>query len=106
MRTAIGSRRETIRSVDEHAAQHRKVVKARGNRSPGRVVRIDLGDDRCAYGRQLSGVSVEFYDRVSKTGEAVDLLDVVASPVAFPVGQLRSTVTCQARGRSSAYSGL
>jgi Immunity protein 26 len=85
MRTAAGSRCETIRNVDEHAAQHRKVMKARENRAPGRVVRIDLGDGRCAYGRQLLGPSVEFYNRVGKTGEAVDLLDVVASPVAFTI---------------------
>jgi hypothetical protein len=52
-------------------------------------VRIDLGDGRCAYGRQLSGVSVEFYDRVGKTGEAVDPLDVVASPVAFTVAVMK-----------------
>jgi hypothetical protein len=60
-------------------------MKARENRAPGRVVRIDLGDGRCAYGRQLQGPSVEFYDCAGTTGEAVDLLDVVGSPVAFTI---------------------
>jgi hypothetical protein len=71
--------------VDEHAAQRRKIIKARENRAPGRVVRIDLGEGRCAYGRQLLGPSVEFYNRLGKTCETVDLLDVVASPIAFTI---------------------
>jgi hypothetical protein len=71
--------------VDERPARYRKIVKARENRAPGRVVRIDLGDRRCAYGRQLLGPSVEFYDRLGTAGEAVDLLDVVSWPVAFTI---------------------
>jgi len=71
--------------VDEHVANHRKVVKSRDNSAPGRVARIDLGDGRCAYGRRLLGPSVEFYDLAGKPGEAVDLLEVVASPVAFTI---------------------
>lgn len=63
----------------------RKVVKARANRAPGRVVRIDLGDGRCAYGRQLTGVIVEFYDRVGAAGEVVDLLELVVAPVVFRI---------------------
>lgn len=69
--------------MQERATRQRQVVKARKNRAPGRVVRIDLGDGRCAYGRQLLGASVEFYDRSGKAGEKADLLDVVAWPVAF-----------------------
>ena len=71
--------------MDEHPAEQRKVIKARVNGAPGRVVRIDLGDGRCAYGRRLSGPNVEFYDLVGKPGEAVDLLEVVVSPVAFTI---------------------
>jgi hypothetical protein len=71
--------------VDEHAEQHRAVVKARVNSAPGRVVRIDLGDGRCAYGWRLLGPNVEFYDLVGKRGETVDLLQVVAAPVAFTI---------------------
>lgn len=69
----------------DDAVQHRKVEKAARARTPGRVVRIDLGDGRCAYGRRLNGPSVEFYDRVDAYGESVDLLDLVASRVAFTV---------------------
>lgn len=63
----------------------RKVVKARANRAPGRVVRINLGDGRCGYGRQLNNPTVEFYDRVGKPGEAIDLIDLVSAPVAFTI---------------------
>ncbi|MFH5230226.1 immunity 26/phosphotriesterase HocA family protein [Antrihabitans spumae] len=63
----------------------RNVVKARANRAAGRVVRIDLDDRRCAYGRQLTGVSVEFYNRVGTPGEPVDLLELVDTPIAFTV---------------------
>ncbi len=49
------------------------------------MVRIDLGDGRCAYGRRLNDPSVEFYDRADAYGEAADLLDLVASRVAFTV---------------------
>jgi hypothetical protein len=42
------------------------------------VVRIDLGDGRCGYGRQLTGPTVEFYDRSGDPTEPVDLLDLVA----------------------------
>ncbi|MGC7102697.1 Imm26 family immunity protein [Amycolatopsis lurida] len=66
-------------------ADSRGVEKSRRNRCPGRVVRIDLGDGTCAYGRQLLGVRVEFYDRVSQPGQTVDLLDVVRGSVAFTV---------------------
>lgn len=72
--------------MDQHPAQHRPIVKARENRAPGRALRIDPGDDRCAYGRQLLGPSVEFYNRLGTTNEAVDPLDVVASPIAFTGG--------------------
>jgi hypothetical protein len=82
-------RRETIRNMDEPAQHRRKIMKARENRAAGRVVRIDLGDGRCAYGRQLLGPSVEFYDRLGKMGEAVDLLDVVASPVIFTISVMK-----------------
>jgi len=75
---------ERIRDV-EPVARQRQIVKARKNRAPGRVVRIDLGDGRRAYGRQLPGASVEFYDHLGKAGERVGLLDVVAWPVAFTV---------------------
>ena len=71
--------------MEEHAARHRKITKSRENRAPGRVVRIDLGENRYAYGRQLLGPSVEFYDRLGTAGENVNLLDVVASPVAFTI---------------------
>ena len=63
----------------------RKVAKARANRAAGRVVRIDLGDGRCAYGRQLTGVVVEFFDRVGLVGEPIDLLELVTTPVAFTI---------------------
>jgi hypothetical protein len=69
----------------EPGARQRQIVKARKNRAPGRAVRIDLGDGRRAYGRQLLGASVEFYDRPGKEGEKADLLDVVAWPVAFTI---------------------
>ena len=70
-------------------AQRRRIVKARANRAPGRVVRIDLGEGRCAYGRQLLDPNVEFYDRAGTTGEDVDLLEVVASPVAFTISVMK-----------------
>jgi hypothetical protein len=56
------------------------------------VVRIDLGDNRCAYGRQLLGSNVEFYDRcgTATDSETVDLLDVVVVPVAFTVWVMNS----------------
>ena len=69
----------------DDAVQRRKVERVARARTPGRVVRIDLGDGRCAYGRRLNGPSVEFYDRVDAYGESVDLLDLVASRVAFTV---------------------
>lgn len=68
----------------------RKVAKARASRASGRVVRIDLGDGRCGYGRQLSGVIVEFYDRVGVEGEVTDLLELVAEPVAFRIWVMSS----------------
>ena len=81
---------ESISRVGEGSARDRKVVKARESRAPGRVVRIDLGAGRSAYGRQLLGSNVEFYDRLGTTGEAVDLLEVVASPVAFTIWVMNS----------------
>ncbi|MGW2564181.1 Imm26 family immunity protein [Streptomyces sp. NPDC001514] len=70
----------------EHGASgHRQITKARANRAPGRVVRIDLGDGRCAFGRQLTDVCVEFYDLVGRPGAPVDLIEIVAAPVAFKV---------------------
>ncbi|UUN26687.1 immunity 26/phosphotriesterase HocA family protein [Streptomyces sp. FIT100] len=48
-------------------------------------MRIDLGEDRCAFGRQLTGVCVEFYDLVGRSGAPVDLIEIVAAPVAFKV---------------------
>ncbi|MGW1885615.1 Imm26 family immunity protein [Streptomyces sp. NPDC001970] len=70
----------------EHGASgHRKITEARANRAPGRVVRIDLDDGRCAFGRQLTGVCVEFYDLAGRPGAPVDLIEIVAAPVAFKV---------------------
>src|SRR2546421_321127 len=69
--------------MEAHAAEGRRVEKSRRSRCPGRVVRIDLGDGTCAYGRQLLSVQVEFYDRAGQLGETVDPLDVVRTPVAF-----------------------
>ncbi|MEU8388141.1 Imm26 family immunity protein [Micromonospora sp. NPDC048842] len=46
-------------------------------------MRIDLGDGRWAYGRQLWSINAEFYDHVDATGQAADLLELVAKPVAF-----------------------
>ncbi|MFJ6633955.1 Imm26 family immunity protein [Streptomyces sp. NPDC091376] len=71
--------------MEQGASGRRKISKARANRAPGRVVRIDLGDGRCAFGRQLTDVCVEFYDLVGKPGAPVDLIEVVAAPVAFKV---------------------
>lgn len=71
--------------VNQHGSDERKIFKARAGRTPGRVVRIGLGGGRCAYGRQLTGVSVEFYDRIGEPGEPVDLLEIVAAPVAFRI---------------------
>ena len=53
-------------------------------------MRVDLGSGRCAYGRQVLGPNVEFYDRLGATVETVDLLDVVASPVAFTIWVMKS----------------
>jgi immunity protein 26 of polymorphic toxin system len=72
--------------MNEHSASDdRKVVKARANRAPGRVVRIDLGKGRCAYGRALNKPTVEFYDRPGKTEEVVDLIELVSAPVIFRI---------------------
>lgn len=49
------------------------------------MVRIDLGDGRCGYGRQLTGPTVEFYDRPGDPVEPVDLLDLATGPVAFRI---------------------
>lgn len=84
MRAEAARRCEIIRNV-EPVARERQIVKARKNRAPGRVVGIDLGDGRRAYGRQLLGASVEFYDHLGKAGEKAHLLDVVAWPAAFTI---------------------
>lgn len=73
------------RRVGGQAVGGRSVEKSRRSRYPGRVVRIDLGDGTCAYGRQLLGVRVEFYHRIGSPDEPIDLLEVVATPVAFAV---------------------
>ncbi|MBL1082071.1 immunity 26/phosphotriesterase HocA family protein [Streptomyces actinomycinicus] len=71
--------------MQQPAAGPRKVTKARASRAPGRVARIDLGDGRCAFGRQLTGLCVEFYDLVGRPGAPVDLIEIVAAPVAFKI---------------------
>lgn len=71
--------------MNRHGPDGRKIIEARAGRTPGRVVRIGLGDGRCAYGRQLTGVTVEFYDRIGEPGEPVDLIEIVAAPVAFRI---------------------
>lgn len=71
--------------MSEHAAPPPAVGKARRNRAPGRVVRVPLDEGRCGYGRQLLGSNVEFYDRLGSPGEAVDLLELVATPRLFTV---------------------
>jgi hypothetical protein len=76
--------------MDGQATGGRRVEKSRVNRCPGRVIRIDLGDGMCAYGRQLLSVQVEFYDRVGQPDETVDLLDLVQAPVAFSVGVMNT----------------
>jgi len=73
-------------------ADGRRVEKSRRSRCPGRVVRIDLGDGRCAYGRQLFSVQVEFYDHVGEPSQEVDLLDVVRLPVAFTTAVMNSAL--------------
>lgn len=67
----------------------RKIIKARAGRAPGRVARIDLADGRCAFGRQLTGMCVEFYDLISQPGAPVDLIEIVAAPVAFKICGVR-----------------
>ena len=67
------------------ASSHRRIVKSRTNRSPGCVVRIELGDGRCAYGRQLTGVNVEFYDYTSEPDKEINLFEIVAEPIAFTI---------------------
>lgn len=64
--------------VNQRRPDGRKVLKTCASRVPGRVVRIDLGDGRCVYGRQLTGVTVEFYDRIGVPGEPVHLIETVA----------------------------
>ncbi|GAQ50252.1 Imm26 family immunity protein [Streptomyces acidiscabies] len=71
--------------MNHHPSDEQKIIKVRTARTPGRVVRIDLGDGRCVYGRQLTGVTVEFYDRVCKPAEPVGPTAIVASPVAFRI---------------------
>src|SRR5262249_10615599 len=71
--------------VNQRSPDGRKIIKARADRAPGRVVRIDLRDGRCAYGRQLTGVTVEFYDRIGVPGELVNLIETIAAPVAFRI---------------------
>jgi hypothetical protein len=71
--------------MDDHVTDRRKIAKARSNRAAGRIVRIDLGDGRSAYGRQLTDVTVEFYDRLGEPSEAIDLVELVTAPVAFRI---------------------
>ncbi|WP_433653346.1 Imm26 family immunity protein [Micromonospora zamorensis] len=71
--------------MEQPPSEDRMIRKARKNRAPGRVVRIDLGDGRCAYGRQLWSINAEFYDHVSATEDPVDLLLLVEKPVAFTI---------------------
>jgi hypothetical protein len=71
--------------VTQLPSEQRVIRKAQKNRAPGRVVCIDLGDGRCAYGRQLWSVNAEFYDHLGTMGESVDLLTLVEKPVAFTI---------------------
>jgi hypothetical protein len=73
------------RHMNHAAADSRMVIQARARRAPGRVVRIDLENERCAYGRQLTGVTVEFYDRIEEPAESLDLIELVASPIIFRI---------------------
>jgi hypothetical protein len=76
---------ETIGDMEQPATERRVIRKARQNRAEGRVVRVDLGDGRHAYGRQLWSINVEFYDHVDTAGKTIELLDLVDKPVAFTI---------------------
>ena len=84
-RSANGAFAWDHRWVTQLPPEERVIRKAQKNRAPGRVVCIDLGDGRCAYGRQLWSVNAEFYDYVGAIGESVDLLTLVEKPVAFTI---------------------
>jgi hypothetical protein len=71
--------------ADESDENGRVVAKSRTRRAPGRIVRINLRNDEFAYGRQLAGPLVEFYDYLSKGALDIDLLQLVDKPVAFRV---------------------
>ncbi|MDX3263940.1 Imm26 family immunity protein [Streptomyces sp. MI02-2A] len=71
--------------MKQPAPGDRKITRARASRAPGRVVRINLGEGRCAFGRQLTGVCVEFYELVGQPGAPVELIKIVAAPVAFKI---------------------
>lgn len=71
--------------MDQRNPDSRAIAKSRVNRAPGRVVRIDLGDGRCGYGRQLTGTTVEFYARSDEPAEPVGLIDLVTGAVAFRI---------------------
>jgi hypothetical protein len=62
-----------------------QVAKSRRRREPGRVVRIPLGDGRCAHARQLVGGVVAFFDHVVDCADVVDIREVVTWPLAFEV---------------------
>lgn len=49
------------------------------------MVRIPLGHGQCAYGRQVGGEYVEFFDLCSDCGALLDLREVVNQPVIFRV---------------------
>jgi hypothetical protein len=51
-------------------------------REPGAVVKSDLRDGRMAYGRQLEGVEVEFFD-LAVEAELTDVQVLRSTPVAF-----------------------
>ena len=72
-------------------------------REPGRVVRIPLGDGSVAWGRQLRGAWVQFYDRFDDLADAdaVALREVVDGEVAF-----RVAVMDHAFRRSSSWTLL
>ncbi|MFE6554265.1 Imm26 family immunity protein [Streptomyces sp. NPDC057746] len=71
--------------MKQPAPGERKIARPRASRAPGRVLRINLGDGRCAFGRQLIGVCVEFYELVGQPGAPVELIKIVAAPVAFKI---------------------
>ena len=63
----------------------RQLVKSRRNREQGRVVRVPVTDEVTAFGRQLQGVDVEFYDLFLPPDEVPDLLTLPERKVLFRV---------------------